>query len=154
MNGELSREKADEMIKWIFDLDFDIDDIPEEYLGDYIILVKLVRSGALKPIEADSVMQTITDVKKRKVPKQIKYPEKINTRAVRVSFFYSKIYMTFHSCLAAVGIKHLQVQYLIKFQTIFIFCFSQNELAFDNVYFQRIFRPADDILEHLKRIIT
>lgn len=101
------------MMKWIFDIDFDIDDVPEEYLGALIILVKLVRTNALNPIEADLVLQTIVDVKKGKIPKQIKYPEKINTRAVRVSYFYSKVYMAFHSCLAAVGVKHLQVRFLI-----------------------------------------
>ena len=108
MYGEYPREKADEMMKWIFDIDFDIDGIDEEYLSDFIFLVKLVRTGALTAIEADLVLQTIVDVKKGIVPKQIKYPEKINTRAVRVSYFYSKVYMAFSSCLAAVGIKHLQ----------------------------------------------
>lgn len=154
VNGEFSRETSDEMMKWIFDFDFDIDDIPEEYLGDLIILVKLVRAGALKTFEADSVLQTIVAVKKRQVSKQLKCPEKINTRAVRVSYFYSKIYMVFHSCLAAVGIKHLQVRFIILLKHSLTFNHSQNELAFDNVHFQGNFAPTDGIFEHLKRIIS
>lgn len=97
------------MLKWICDIDFDINDIPEEYLADIIILASLVRNKSFKMFEAESILQTIVDVSKGKVPSEIDYPLKINTRALQVSFFYSKLYFALHSCLAAVGIKHLQV---------------------------------------------
>lgn len=97
------------MLKWISDIDFDTDDIPEEYLADVIILFKLVKSHSLRLFEAESILQTIADVSKGNVSKDIKYPLEVNTRALRVSYFYSKLYFAFHSCLSAVGIKHLQV---------------------------------------------
>lgn len=101
------------MLKWIFDIDFEIHDVSEEYLSDFIILVKLVQIGALDNGEADSLLQTTADVRKGKVPKLIEYPENINTRALRLSFFYAKVYKTFHSCLSAVGIKNLEVRIII-----------------------------------------
>jgi hypothetical protein len=47
ISGNFSKEKADEIMRWICGIDFEIDDVPEEFLGDYIILVGLVRTGNL-----------------------------------------------------------------------------------------------------------
>ena len=83
--------------------------IPDENLCDFIILAHMLKNESLLMFEAKSILHTITDVINRKVPVNIKYPERIDERALRVCFLYSKLFFILHSCLGSIGIKRFQV---------------------------------------------
>jgi hypothetical protein len=97
------------MLRWICGINFEVEDVPEEFQGDFIILVCLVQGGIIKTIEADAVLQTIVDTRSGNVSKDIKYPNKVSTRALNVSSIFTRVYAVFYSCINAVGIKHLEV---------------------------------------------
>lgn len=129
---------------WICDLENlaeNINSFRDEQLVDVIIMANLVLNESIEMFEAESILQTIADVKSKKVPVNISYPTKIDERALRVSFLYSKLYFILHSCLGSVGIKRFQVKFLLTRQLKSSHCFIcfQSDFLFDNVYFQMLY---------------
>jgi len=108
--------RAQKMLVWLSSLDFDIErlnDIPSEYLVNFIILASLVKNFSLKMFEVEAIFRTIVDINKGRVAEHIKYPKTIDIKALRASFLYSKLYFIFHACLGSVGIKQYQVRYIV-----------------------------------------
>lgn len=133
LSGEMSTMEKMEMLLWLTQVevtDTQLITIPEEYIADCIILLYLMKNQSLKLIDARCILKTIVDARRATVPLEIstEYPEKLNERAFRCSFLYSKLYFILHSCLASIGMKNL--------------C---PEIKFDGVYFQKIY--ALNILE-------
>lgn len=105
------------MMEFVCNINFKkqfFDDIPEEQLCNVIILHHLIRSESLKMFEAKLVLQTIVDVNNGKVPSNMHYPVTINERALRVSFLFSKLFFALHSCLASIGLKRYQVDFIVE----------------------------------------
>lgn len=125
--GEMSTYDKMNMLYWITDMafkDFELMVIPEEYVVDCVILLYLIKNESLALLDARCILKTIIDARRRSIPLECStdYPEKINERAYRCSFLYSKMYFYMHSCLSSLGMKNL--------------C---PEIQFDGVYFQKIY---------------
>lgn len=125
--GEMSTYDKMNMLYWITDMsfkDFELMVIPEEYVVDCIILLYLIKNESLALLDARCILKTLVDARRRSIPLECStdYPEKINERAYRCSFLYSKMYFYMHSCLTSLGMKNL--------------C---PEIQFDGVYFQKIY---------------
>lgn len=133
LSGEMSTMEKMEMLLWLTEVevtDTHLIIIPEEYIADCVILLYLMKNQSLKLIDARCILKTIVDARNRAVPLEVstEYPKKLNERAFRCSFLYSKLYFILHSCLSSLGMKNL--------------C---SEIQFDGVYFQKIY--ALNILE-------
>lgn len=127
LSGKMATMQKMEMLFWLTEVevnDTQLITIPEEYLVDCIILLYLMKNQSLKLIDARCILKTLVDARRRAVPLEFstEYPEKLNERAFRCSFLYSKLYFILHSCLASLGMKNL--------------C---SEIQFDGVYFQKIY---------------
>ena len=123
--GDMSTPEKMDLLFWITDLevlDAFIKDFPEEYVADCLILIYLLKNESLKLIDARCILKTLVDARCQSFEFSTEYPDKINDRAFRCSFLYSKMYFIFQSCLAALGMKNL--------------C---SEIQFDGVYFQKIY---------------
>jgi hypothetical protein len=127
INGALSTYEKLDILFWIMDLEVNKHDlvvIPEEYVGDCIILLYLLKNESLKLLDARCILKTLVDTRSSSTPLKIstEYPEKVNERAFRCGFLFSKMYFIIHSCLSSIGLKYL--------------C---PEVQFDGVYFQKIY---------------
>lgn len=133
LRGEMATMDKMNMLFWLMDVgvtDTELVTIPEEYIADCLILLYLIKNESLTLLDARCILKTLVDARRRAVPLEgsTEYPEKLNERAFRCSFLYSKLYFILHSCLASLGMKNL--------------C---SEIQFDGVYFQKIY--ALNILE-------
>lgn len=120
----MSYEEKLEYLLWISGLELSIDDLkscPDEIVADAIICAHLVKNKAMAVGEAHCLMTSIAESSRSDAP-MADNPQRINERAFRLGFLYQKIYHTFHSCIAAVGLK--------IFHTI---------IKFDGAHFQRLY---------------
>lgn len=112
MYGE-SNNRALELLLWICnDLNLSpqlAESISDEHLCNFIMLAHLIRKRSMKMFEAELILRTIVDVNSGKVPTDVKYPDVIDERAIRVNFLYSKLYYILHACLGSIGVKRFQV---------------------------------------------
>lgn len=141
------------MLLWIAGMEISaesLSEIPDEFIVDFIILTCLMKNFSLRKFEAESILQTIVDVKHGRVKDDIEYPETISAEALRASFLYSKIFFVFHACLGSVGIKQylvslvLFVAGLFYFEILFgSFMSLQGEFQFDNVHFQKLYAATE-----------
>lgn len=85
--------------------------IPIEYLTHVIVLVHLVSNESLQVFEALAFTKALKDVYDENIPSAIIYPMKINVRALRTSYLYSKMYYVFTRCFSTVGLTSLIVSF-------------------------------------------
>lgn len=127
LSGSMAAVNKMKLLFFLTDLPLTEDElmvIPKYFLVDCVILLYLIRHQSLTLLDARCIFKTLVEARNRMIPLDIStdYPEKINDRAFRCSFLYSKMYFFFHSCLSSIGLKN--------------FC---SEIQFDGVYFQKIY---------------
>jgi hypothetical protein len=127
IGGSLSTYEKLDILFWIMGLDISKHDlvvIPEEYVGDCIILLYLLKNESLKLIDARCILKTLVDTRRNSDQPMVstEYPDKVDGRAFRCGYLFTKMYFIIHSCLASIGLKYL--------------C---PEVQFDGVYFQKIY---------------
>lgn len=120
LKGNMSTLQKMKMLYWIMDLELSDLEIPcmtEDYTVDCMILMYLVKKNSLTILDARCILKTIADTRSKVIPVEIStdYPKKVNSRALRCTFLYSKMYLIVNSCLSCIGMKHLcsdlQVRY-------------------------------------------
>jgi hypothetical protein len=147
--GSLSTYEKLEILFWIVGLGISKHDlvvIPEEYVGDCIILLYLLKNQSLKLIDARCILKTLVDTRRSSEPLKVSedYPEKVDERAFRCGYLFCKMYYIIHSCLASIGLKYLcpEVQFDgVYFQKMYALNVSQ-ELSAENV-------DSEEVLDHL-----
>ncbi|CAG9806059.1 unnamed protein product [Chironomus riparius] len=127
LNGNISTLQKMKMLFWIMDLqlsDLKIPCMTEDFTVDCMILMYLVKKNSLTILDARCVLKTIVDTRTQAVPLEFStdYPKRVNSRALRITFLYSKMYLILNSCLSCIGMKYL--------------C---SDLQFDGVYFQKMY---------------
>lgn len=133
LSGGLSSYEKMDILFWILDLKCNTHDlviIPQEYVGDCVILLFLIKNKSLNIIDARCILKTLVDTRRSAIPLKVstEYPEKVNERAFRCGFLFTKMYFIIHSCLCSIGLKYL--------------C---PEVQFDGVFFQKMY--ALNVLE-------
>ena len=118
------------MLFWIVDVetkedfDFEFSAFPISYIIDCLILFYLVKKNSLTILDARCILKTLVESRNSDDLREIStdFPKKINSRALRCSFLYSKCYLILHSCLACIGMKN--------------YC---PDITFDGVFFQKMY---------------
>lgn len=126
INGEASTLDKMKMLYWVVDLDvpeIDLASFPIDYVVDCMILLHLINRKSLTVLEARCILKTLVLSRNdEELKESTDYPEKVNSRALRCSFLYSKCYFILHSCLSCFGMKN--------------YC---PEISLDGVLFQKMY---------------
>lgn len=111
ISGEISTYEKMKILYWLLDIklnDIEESAFPEKFLVDCLILLYLIKKNSLTILDARCILKTLVDSRRKVVPLEYEtdYPQKINSRALRCTFLYSKLYFILHSCLACLGMKN------------------------------------------------
>lgn len=111
ISGDISTIIKMKILFWIMNLklsDIEMPCLTEEYTVDCMILSYLVKKNSLTIMESRCILKTIFDTRSN-VPYEYStdYPKKVNSRALRCTFLYYKMFMILNSCLSSIGMEHL-----------------------------------------------
>jgi len=123
LNGNMSTLGKTKMLFWIMDLalsDLEIPCMTEEYTVDFLILMYLVKKNSLTILDARCILKTIVDTRSKVIPVEFStdYPKKVNSRALRCTFLYCKMYLIVNSCLACIGMKNLCSDLKVRYSSL------------------------------------
>ncbi|CAO1380724.1 unnamed protein product [Diamesa serratosioi] len=108
------------VLKWLLCWDrlesLDLKTIPKEYLLDILVLVLLKNYGIITTLESDIILFTLKSAKLNLCPKEIQYPEVINSKAFRIAFIFLKMHSHVTRCFQIVGLR----SYVVRFVTFII----------------------------------
>jgi hypothetical protein len=112
LNGKISDDKRHEILIWALDLDIEKDQlksIPPDYFFAFLSLVYLNQNDSMTKAEAMGCLKTLIQEKNHPIPENIEYPENVNSRALRVSSNFVKIFRIFQCCFTSIGFKNYNV---------------------------------------------
>jgi hypothetical protein len=112
IQGSMTSEQKFEILAFLIDDTIKSDKlqtISVEYLMHVIILVHLMSQKSLDVFEALAFTKVLKDVYRGNVPKVFILPKRIDSRALRTSFLYSKLFYILSRCLPSVGLKEFIV---------------------------------------------
>lgn len=117
--GELSTFEKMRILFWLTGITLSNIELPcllEEYTVDCMILIYLVKNNSLTILEARCILKTLVEARSRAIPLEIstEYPVKVNSRALRCTFLYSKMFLILHSCLACFGMKNFRPEIAVS----------------------------------------
>lgn len=120
LKGELSTFNKMKILFWLMEFelsDIELPAIPEEYIVDCMILIYLVKKSSLTVLDARCILKTLVESRNMAIPNEYstEYPKKINSRALRCTFLYSKMYFELHSCLSCFGMKNYCPELKVSF---------------------------------------
>lgn len=112
LSGQASTYEKMNMLFWLLDMKLNDTELPtmsEEYKVDSLILLYLIKKKSLTILDARCILKTLFDARRGVVAMEYStdYPKKVNSRAIRCTFLYSKLYFVLHSCLSCLGMKNL-----------------------------------------------
>lgn len=111
------------------------------------LLDKLVEQKYLKGFECVLITNTIRN---GKPTEHSIYPQKVNERALRVSFLFSKLFYILHSCLSSIDLDFEVIVNPFISKSAFIIevysliTFQQPDFQFDNILFHKLYEAADE----------
>jgi hypothetical protein len=87
----------------------ELKDFPVNYLLDVLTLSWLSFNGFITTCEADLVLLTIENVETNRVSSDLRHPKYLNSRALHVSFLFTKFHMLLGDSMEVVGLKSMRV---------------------------------------------
>lgn len=94
-------------INWAKLKDYDLRAIPGNYMIDVLTITFMAQKGIIWPKEADILLWTIKNVENGNVPKEIKPPVILHSRAFRLAFLYVKLFANVARSIEVCGLKKL-----------------------------------------------
>lgn len=98
-----------ELLKWTINFnklkDFELRDIPANYMIDVLTLVFMRQERIITSKEADIFLWTIKNVENQLIAKDIKPPPELDPRAFRLAFLYVRIFANVARSIEVCGLK-------------------------------------------------
>ena len=90
---------------------YDLCTFPRNYLQDILALTFLRHHKLIDCFEADLILLSIKHIESDLMPENFFIPEKLNPKAFRTSFLFSKIHSYIHRCFKVVGLFEFTVRF-------------------------------------------
>lgn len=85
--------------------DFDLQEIPDNYMIDDLTIVLMIEMKIIDSKEADIFLWTIKNVENKTIPKQLRPPAVLDPRAFRLAFIYVRLFPNVQRSIEVSGLK-------------------------------------------------